>query len=139
MERRSRLHGSSGRPPGSSAPVVDIDADIEQGSVERLRDMYLELLIDALTHAIYPRVDTMEVPEELKERLAPGMAETGEGWIFSYPELARAEGRDWPLYAQTMIGLERMRSVRRCVETALTENVSGDLIEAGPWRGGWAS
>ena len=48
----------------------------------------------------------------------------------------RNEGRDWPLYAQTMIGRKRTRNVRRCVEAVLAERIPGDLIEAGCWRGG---
>lgn len=111
-------------------------SDSSATNVGQLRDIYLNLLIGSLTHTVYPGVDTIEVPEELQERLAPGIAESGEGWMLFRPELARAEGRDWPLYAQTMVGLERMRSVRRCVETVLTEDVPGDLIEAGVWRGG---
>jgi O-methyltransferase len=115
---------------------VAIDADTERQDVARLRDLYLELLIGGLTHTIYPRVDQMELPEELVERLTPGMREAEDKWMIFHPELARAQGRDWPLYAQTMIGLERMRSVRRCVETVLRDDVPGDLIEAGVWRGG---
>jgi O-methyltransferase len=115
---------------------VEIDAHSEQRSLARIRGLYLDLLIGGLTHTLYPRVDTMDLPEELIERLAPGMKEAEDGWMIFEPEVARAEGRDWPLYAQTMIGIERMRSLRRCVETVLTEEVPGDLIEAGVWRGG---
>lgn len=115
---------------------MEIDADTEQGNLARVRDLYLELLIGGLTHTIYPKVDRMELPEELVERLAPSMRKAEDKWMIFYPDLARAEGRDWPLYAQTMIGLERMRSLRRCVETVLREDVPGDLIEAGVWRGG---
>jgi hypothetical protein len=35
-----------------------------------------------------------------------------------------------------MIGVARMRNLRRLVETALNDGVRGDLIEAGVWRGG---
>jgi O-methyltransferase len=115
---------------------VEIDADIEQSNLARLRDRYLELLIGALTHTIYPGVDRMEPPAELIERLTPSMREADDKWMIFYPEIARAQGRDWPLHAQSMVGLERMRSVRRCVETVLSEDVPGDLIEAGVWRGG---
>lgn len=115
---------------------MEIDEEIEQKSAARLRDLYLELLIGSLTHTIYPRVDSMELPADLQDRLAAGMGEAEEGWMIFHPEMARVQGRDWPLYAQTMIGLERMRSVRRCVETVLTEGVPGNLIEAGVWRGG---
>lgn len=115
---------------------MEIDADIEEGNLARVRDLYLELLIGGLTHTIYARVDRLEPPEKLIERLTPSMREAEDKWMIFYPETARAQGRDWPLYAQTMIGLERMRSLRRCVETALAEDVPGDLIEAGVWRGG---
>lgn len=49
---------------------------------------------------------------------------------------ARAEGADWPVRAQTMIGLKRLDHLQQCVETVLKENVPGDLIETGVWRGG---
>ena len=48
----------------------------------------------------------------------------------------RAEGRDWPRTAETMVGGARLANVRHAVETVLDENVPGDLIETGVWRGG---
>jgi O-methyltransferase len=48
----------------------------------------------------------------------------------------REEGRDWPVDAETMVGLKRLRNVRECVESVIAEGVSGDLIETGAWRGG---
>jgi hypothetical protein len=48
----------------------------------------------------------------------------------------RFYGRDWPKTAVTMIGTARMRNLRRLVETVLAEDVAGDLLEAGAWRGG---
>ena len=48
----------------------------------------------------------------------------------------RADGRDWPIFAQTMIGAERLENVRYCVEDVLERDVPGDLIEAGVWAGG---
>jgi O-methyltransferase len=35
-----------------------------------------------------------------------------------------------------MIGLKRMQNLQECAETVLRENVPGDLIETGVWRGG---
>lgn len=49
---------------------------------------------------------------------------------------ARIDGRDWPGRAYTMIGLRRMNNLQECVESALANDVPGDLIEAGAWRGG---
>jgi O-methyltransferase len=48
----------------------------------------------------------------------------------------REVGRDWPADAETMIGLQRLANIRECVETVLDEDVPGDLIETGAWRGG---
>ena len=48
----------------------------------------------------------------------------------------RAEGRDWPRTAETMVGGARLANVRHAVETVLDEKVPGDLIETGVWRGG---
>jgi O-methyltransferase len=48
----------------------------------------------------------------------------------------REDGRDWPADAETMIGLRRLANIRACTETVLRDNVPGDLIETGSWRGG---
>lgn len=48
----------------------------------------------------------------------------------------REEGSIWPGYADTMIGLKRLDNVQSCVESVLRDNVRGDLIETGVWRGG---
>ena len=48
----------------------------------------------------------------------------------------RIEGKDWPVYADSMIGLKRMDNIEFCVKQILKENVPGDFIETGVWRGG---
>lgn len=48
----------------------------------------------------------------------------------------RAEGADWPPRAHTMIGLKRLDALQRCIEIVLQDDVPGDLIETGVWRGG---
>ena len=35
-----------------------------------------------------------------------------------------------------MIGMQRLTSLQHCVETVLAEDVPGDLVECGVWRGG---
>jgi O-methyltransferase len=45
-------------------------------------------------------------------------------------------GIDWPAEAETMIGMQRLTSLQDCVETVLAEDIPGDLIECGVWRGG---
>ena len=46
------------------------------------------------------------------------------------------EGRHWPRTAETMVGLKRLRNIRECVEQVLEDQIPGDLIETGVWRGG---
>jgi O-methyltransferase len=48
----------------------------------------------------------------------------------------RLLGLDWPSAAETMIGMERLTSLQNCIETVLAEDVPGDLVECGVWRGG---
>jgi O-methyltransferase len=48
----------------------------------------------------------------------------------------RELGLDWPRDAETMIGMQRLTSLQHCVETVLAEDIPGDLIECGVWRGG---
>jgi O-methyltransferase len=43
---------------------------------------------------------------------------------------------DWPLQGLTMVGLKRLDDLQRCVESVVEDEVPGDLIEAGTWRGG---
>jgi hypothetical protein len=52
------------------------------------------------------------------------------------PEEAREEGLDWPIFAQTMIGRKRLDNLHFCVDDVLSNDVPGDLIETGVWRGG---
>lgn len=48
----------------------------------------------------------------------------------------RLVGRDWPQNAETMVGLARLDNIQQCVEDVLANDVPGDLIETGVWRGG---
>lgn len=48
----------------------------------------------------------------------------------------RARPSTNPLVAHTLIGLERLDNLQLCVEEALANDVPGDLIETGVWRGG---
>jgi O-methyltransferase len=51
------------------------------------------------------------------------------------PELRRL-GRDWPDLGHTMVGLERLSHLQGCVRAVVADDVPGDLIETGVWRGG---
>jgi hypothetical protein len=59
--------------------------------------------------------------------------------LVQHRELAadeRTDGKVWPGYADTMIGLRRLDNLQLCIETVIKDQVEGDLIETGVWRGG---
>lgn len=47
-----------------------------------------------------------------------------------------AEGMNWSIYAETMIGRKRLDNIHYCVAQVLQKNIPGDVIETGAWRGG---
>jgi hypothetical protein len=48
----------------------------------------------------------------------------------------REIGRDWPFFAYSMAGHRRLENVQFCMEDVLKNQVPGDFIETGAWRGG---
>lgn len=48
----------------------------------------------------------------------------------------RNEGLDWPAKAHTMIGFRRLNNLRKLAEFVIANNIPGDFIETGVWRGG---
>jgi O-methyltransferase len=107
-------------------------------------DRWLDLLVGCLTRELFLDEEAADVrlgewpggPDEvgavrdvLRER----------GWRLvrrGGDAEARAEGRDWPPYAETMVGRARLDHVRRCAAEVLADGVPGDFAECGVWRGG---
>lgn len=52
------------------------------------------------------------------------------------PNLRSLIGFTVPKRAHTMIGLMRLENLQFCVEETIRNNIQGDLIETGVWRGG---
>ncbi len=48
----------------------------------------------------------------------------------------REGGLDWPLMADTMIGLKRLDNLQSLCTAVIRDDVPGDFIETGVWRGG---
>ena len=82
-------------------------------------DLYLSLLEKELTGTLY--LDG-----------ALGAA----GATLDQDPVRRAVGFDWPSRAVTMIGVARLRNIRSLLEKAIDEDIPGDFIETGVWRGG---
>ena len=109
-----------------------------------LYDRYLALLERCLTGSIYveeyTRVQMLRGSiQGLIFRPIAALLRTKDYHIFKrlYPSQEDREyGHYWPGQGQTMIGLRRLRNVRKCLESALENNIPGDVIETGVWRGG---
>lgn len=86
---------------------------------------YLDLLEQTLTGAILQ--DAGVVPDF---GVSAGVSAVG------YDGETRRTGMDWPVHAHTMVGLERLKSLRRMVAQVLVDGTPGDFLEAGVWRGG---
>ena len=48
----------------------------------------------------------------------------------------REQGLDWPPLGETMLGLVRLEHLGGLIEQILADDIPGDLLEAGVWRGG---
>ena len=53
-----------------------------------------------------------------------------------FNEEKRKIGHDWPAYAETMIGMERLNNIEKLVIDIIENKIEGDCIETGVWRGG---
>ena len=84
----------------------------------RLRNSYLDLMQSCLTGCAYQ--DFSQDP------FSSGGFDLNR----------RNYGLDWPSQAQTMIGTKRMVNLRTLVESVIADNIPGDFIETGVWRGG---
>ncbi len=110
-------------------------------------DLYLHLMKKTLTFALWPEppipIEMFNYDRPFFKRLALSYASR----ILGYKKLQlverktitpdqKEEGKIWPGYADTMIGLKRIDNIQFSVETVIRESVEGDLIETGVWRGG---
>ena len=83
-------------------------------------DLYLNLLKDSLTNLTYIEFEEGSLDAEAQ----------------SVRRKKRYNGRDWPPFAVSMVGLPRLNNIQTCVEHIIEEDIPGDLLEAGTWRGG---
>jgi O-methyltransferase len=88
------------------------------GSLLKTRNRYLNIMEAALCGTLYgdPSINFSQLGD--------------------YSARARELGRDWPSLAHTMIGTVRMRNLRQICEMMIMDDISGDFIETGVWRGG---
>ena len=107
--------------------------------LERARSLYIDMVKRALLHTLYRPIDInffdggYVADAEMQAAVEAELAKEDFDWAD-----VRREGRDWPRFAQTMVGLHRLGNVEACVKRVIADGVPGDLIETGVWRGGVA-
>jgi len=109
-----------------------------------LEELYLDLLKKCLTRYGFseryekyePRRGSLQRALEAPVRLLLRLRRLELVRAKSYNPHEREEGRDWPLEAETMIGLRRLDNLQSCITDLLQRKVPGDFIETGVWRGG---
>jgi O-methyltransferase len=84
-----------------------------------VRDLYVDLLVRSVVDGIYG--DSMPGPWRPGNKFDRG---------------TREPGTLGPAMAHTMVGVDRLKNVCDLAQAALDENVPGDFIETGVWRGG---
>jgi hypothetical protein len=112
-------------------------------------ELYLELLKRTVSFALWPEpplpVETFNYQRSLAKRSVLSAISTLLKYLSQELQLVqrrrftteeRLEGRIWPGYAETMIGLKRLDNLHECIVKVLKEAIPGDLIETGVWRGG---
>jgi O-methyltransferase len=117
-------------------PAMKIEAVMTVTDYD-VRSLYLDLLRRNLTR--YGMQERMPSEWPLRRRAlfkAVNTIHSMRHGTSRTPQRSRDLGLDWPAEAETMIGMQRLTSLQHCVETVLTDDVPGDLIECGVWRGG---
>ena len=106
--------------------------------------MYLDLLKKCLTRSVFEdelrvvRPHRGTVGQRLFSPVEKILAQKDfvlARWV-RLTEEERATGAGWPGSAETMIGHARLDNIQDCVVDVVVNDIPGDLIEAGVWRGG---
>lgn len=98
-------------------------------------DLYLDLLKKTLTRTISPDLyaeipaNTSTPMKAVRYRAYAGLLKMLRPLNLSLVHTVRPTG-------ETMVGMELMDHLHRCLDTIVRERVPGDLIETGVWRGG---
>lgn len=113
-----------------------------QAGADSAAELYLDLLKRTLLNEIYSQGEFfLRKPEgALRNALFRFLARPDE--MLARPRDIRQRDREtggiWPPspLAHTMIGRRRLDNLAECISAIITDNIPGDLIETGVWRGG---
>ena len=108
--------------------------------------LYLDLLKKALTGSLYDESAWL-VLEPRNSRHVKDLVRTAIIKAFRkrslllvktrpYDRHRRETGYDWPMIGFTMVGHRRLDNISACIEKIIADDVAGDFVECGVWRGG---
>ncbi len=115
------------------------------------KDQYVELLKQALCASLYDESAWRPVSGPIaqdkasssaigraKRAVVESLRKRGMALVRLHPydAEARRQGLDWPLFGYTMTGRVRLDTLERCINDVIDNNVPGDIVETGVWRGG---
>jgi len=92
--------------------VAKCGEDVACMTAVSAQELYLELLKKTILYEIWIEHEQGATPEN------------------------RRQGLDWPAIAHSMIGRIRMDQLHECMKSVIADNIEGDFIETGVWRGG---
>jgi len=124
-----------------------------------LADRYLELIKQSLLNELHPELEAIlhyfvlcrrdardidpaivrDIARARPDLMAGISAARSEGSTILWPPTSGSEPfdpRHLTEHVHTMIGRKRLDHLHRCLDTILHEDIPGDLIETGVWRGG---
>lgn len=101
------------------------------------------LFLFAYTSFVVAALDPLPVPNTPQELYIDLMKKILTNTIYNdmnasgvHDPALRENGRDWPQFAHTMVGMKRLDNIHACLKDILKNNIPGDCIETGVWRGG---
>lgn len=120
----------------SEAPEV-AQAEADLGTPEEL---YLDLMKRVLTRTGFVSYQ-LPIPRGWRRLIYKPVRDLLHSWgglqlVRQVDPEFRHIGGDWPSDAETMIGMVRLNNLQECVTDVIKNEVPGDLIETGAWRGG---
>ncbi len=122
-----------------------MNGEIQQHHQE-FHALYLELMKKVLTHSLWTERTRLLKPSQMPRSFKRFFVLSVSSFLnifrlglvrYVNPDSSsRANGEGWPEYAHTMIGLKRLDNIQYCAENIIRDDIPGDFIETGVWRGG---
>lgn len=101
--------------------------------IDEILNTYLDNMIGVITRTYYNTDYFKQFPEKY---IFLETIHKNHWHYFSNSELRRVGDECWPLEADSMIGVYRMRNVKELMQNAIENNIEGDFVETGVWKGG---